>query len=258
MDGDQQEAEEDERAIELSSLRAIFPELVSDSSDPFAASISLPVNPIDPLPVVFRPLGALLGVLPASQDFAKTNGEPTDGVVPPTIKSLSHLPPLGLKVKLPNGYPSQQPPVFQLSTELSWLPQSIVDRLEDEGQRLWEETGRDQVVYSYVDLLQQAADDSFGLAKGKGEAVQLSQDLETSLLDFDLKTKRAKFEQETFECGVCLGNAFSILGLGVVVVMLECIVSPYRCILLRIRRMESRWCFCSLNSQYSSNSAQMS
>ena len=215
MDGDQQEAEEDERAIELSSLQAIFPELILDSGDPFAASISLPVNPIEPVPVVFSPLagGAAQDSSDASNGLAKTNREVADGVVPHTVKSLSHLPPLALKVQLPNGYPAHKPPVFQLSTESSWLPQSIVDRLEKEGPKLWEAMGKDQVVYSYVDFLQQVADDAFGLAKGKGEAVQLSQDLETSLLDFDLKTRRTKFEQETFECGICLGNTLNYLDL---------------------------------------------
>ena len=213
MDGDQKEAEEDERAIELSSLQAIFPELVLDSSDPFAASISLPVNPIEPLPVVFPPLvGSVpLGVPHALQDPAKTNGEVADEVAPLVVKTLSHLPPLALNVQLPEGYPAQMPPVFQLSTESSWLPQTIVQKLQREGPKLWEEMGRDQVVYSYVDFLQQSAEDAFGLAKSSGEAVRLPVDLETSLLDFDLKTKRAKFEQETFECGICLGNTFNIL-----------------------------------------------
>ena len=208
MDGDPQEAEEDERAIELSSLQAIFPEFVLEASDSFAASIALPVNPVEPLNVVFPPLsgGAFPVVPPTIPSHLNTNDEVADEALPLVVKSFSYLPPLHLKVKLPNGYPAQNPPVFKLSTQSSWLPQTTIEGLEGQGLRLWKEMGRDQVVYSYIDFLQEAANDAFGLAKAQGEAVQFPQDLETVLLDFDLKAKRGNFEQETFVCGICLGK----------------------------------------------------
>jgi E3 ubiquitin-protein ligase RNF14 len=47
-------------------------------------------------------------------------------------------------------------------------------------------------------------DDAFGLADDLDGEVALPRGLKIALLDFDIKAKREKFEQETFECGVCL------------------------------------------------------
>jgi E3 ubiquitin-protein ligase RNF14 len=73
-----------------------------------------------------------------------------------------------------------------------------------DGPRLWEEIGRDAVVYTYIDHLRQLAENAFDLADKPGAEVRLPRNLKIALLDFDIKAKREKFEQETFECGVCL------------------------------------------------------
>ncbi|KAH0263459.1 hypothetical protein KCU84_g21401, partial [Aureobasidium melanogenum] len=44
---------EDEREEELSTISAIYPELLVDPNDPFAASLHLPVNPSSPLALRF-------------------------------------------------------------------------------------------------------------------------------------------------------------------------------------------------------------
>ena len=205
---------EDERAIELSSIAAIFPELIIDLSNPFSASLDISVEPIEPLAVLF-PTSATEGQPAAHPKFAAKD-QPLSTVVvvdaqlaraeTPTqdVNYLSHLPPLTLQISLPDGYPAEKPPVFEINTQFSWLPESKLQELRDAGYNIWEEMGRDQVVFSYIDFLREAAEKGFDLVEREGGFLEVPQDLKVSLLDFDLKTKRAKFEQETFECGVCL------------------------------------------------------
>lgn len=214
---DELEESEDERAIELSSIAAIYPEIVIEPLEPFSASIEINVEPIKPLAVVFPPSadGAppLAVLTPPTSD--ETEGAPLarrafqvehlnlDGPAH-DVTHLSHLPPLKLKIWLPDGYPTHKPPIFDVFTEPLWLPNGKLEELRAAGHTIWEDTGRDQVVFSYIDYLREAAERGFDLL-GHKENLEISQSLKISLLDFDLQAKRAKFEQETFECGVCLG-----------------------------------------------------
>ncbi len=211
---DDLEDSEDERAIELSAIAAIYPELSINPSNPFSASIEIPVEPIKALAVVFpaQANGEQVAANPDLDDkgqliLAKEAvGKQLATAEEPAldVTYLSHLPPLTLQICLPEGYPSKEPPVFQLYTQSSWLPEPKLRRLGDAGHSIWEEMGRDQVVFSYIDYLRDAAEKGFGLVEKQGGALEVSQDLKVSLLDFDLKAMRVKFEQETFECGVCL------------------------------------------------------
>ena len=216
MAGDE-ESSEDERITELSTIAAIFPELSIDSTDPCSASIEIPISPGKPLSIRFNSPppsvpSAALPTPPSSNDAQadRTAAELTADQVTPKATEvclISHLPPLLLRVTLPAGYPTEQAPLLRLESKSSWLSQQKLDELKDAGRTLWEDMGRDQVVFAYIDYLQQAAEDGFGLEIDRGKGLELSQDLEIVLLDFDLKAKRAKFERETFECGVCLGRS---------------------------------------------------
>ncbi|CAF9916802.1 MAG: hypothetical protein GOMPHAMPRED_001109 [Gomphillus americanus] len=212
MDGDLG-SDDDERGIELSSIAAIFPELVI-GSDPFTASLELPISPSRPLLVVFP---QLTSNAPASQiaerlehvslqEKLELHGPPVSNVTAMLmeVKEISHLPPLKIDIQLPQDYPSTSPPVIHLSSELSWIPETRLRTLETEAKALWEELGHNQVLYDYIDLLQQAADDGFDLVPKDGSAVTFPATLEVALLDYDLKMKRRKFEESTFDCGVCL------------------------------------------------------
>ena len=211
---DDQAAAEDERAIELSSIAAIYPELIIEPKAPFEASLEIPVAPTSPLKIHFQALAD--GAAPAlptpptstEQDDGEARPEERSAardydLARPDVHHLSYLPPLALRIRLPNGYPTEQPPAFKLSTPSSWLQADVLEKLQAEGSRLWEELGRDQVVFTYIDHLQQAAENAFGLAT-EAEYTSFSQELKIALLDFDMKTKREKFEQETFDCGICL------------------------------------------------------
>ena len=203
---------EDERAVELSAIAAIFPELEINPLDPFSASIELPVSPARPLAVTFVPsagvaISTSLPTPPSSNsnedDIANTNAAQLNEN---NIRLLSHLPPLLLTLTLPDGYPSYKAPKLCLDSHSSWVPEQKIHELQLAGCSLWEDLGHDQVVFAYIDHLQQAAEDGFGFNKAGKHTLELSPDLEIPLLDFDLKAKRAKFEQETFECGICLGE----------------------------------------------------
>lgn len=209
------EEAEDERAIELSSIEAIYPEIVIDPSDPFSASIDIRIEPITPLPILFPALvdgGAPSDVLTpptsdengeARRDFHPENLTPDHQAQ--DVHLISHLPSLALDIRLPEGYPTQKPPIFNVRTASSWLPEMKLKQLRAAGRTIWEERGRDQVVFSYIDYLREQADSGFGLLEGGERYLNLPQSLKISLLDFDLQAKRAKFVEQTFECGVCLG-----------------------------------------------------
>lgn len=198
---------EDERTEELSSIKAIYPdELVIDSQDPFQASIQLLVSPTTPLPILF-PLpvdGASPTTLPATLVPVHTGQILRTDPPKPDVHKLSYLPPLHLQIALPEGYPSENAPQFKLSTSPQWLPLNIIKRLQDEGLSLWEEYGREPVLFSYITQLQEAADRGFDIVDRLGGMLEVSQEMKIALLDFDIKTKRETFEQETFECSICL------------------------------------------------------
>ncbi|MCJ1383569.1 translation termination inhibitor protein itt1 [Xylographa soralifera] len=205
-----EDSTEDERAIELSTNTYIFPELVIDADNCFSASIELPVCPAKPLAVTFvsRAEVATASPLPtpprsvaASSEESKTIEVAVDAL---NIHRLSHLPPLVLRLALPVGYPTKEAPVVHLESQSSWIPEHKLQELETSSRAIWEDIGRGQVVFTFIDHLQQAAEDGFSLSAGGNAALRLPAELEIALLDYDLKAKRAKFEQETFECGVCL------------------------------------------------------
>lgn len=215
---DELEELDDERASELSSISAIYPEITIDPSDPFSASIDIRVEPIKPLAVLFHQLtdeGPASDLLtpPNSEESGEANparrdlhiAHLTSDRLDQDVHHLSHLPPLILTIYLPEGYPTQQPPAFGLSATTPWLPEDKLTELRTAGLTIWEDMGKDQVVFTYIDFLREAAERGFDLAKHRDQFLRVSQNLKIPLLDFDLHAKQAEFEQRTFECGVCLG-----------------------------------------------------
>ncbi|KAI9690092.1 MAG: translation termination inhibitor protein itt1 [Bogoriella megaspora] len=201
---------DDERAIELDSTKAIFDELSIDPEKPHTATIEIPVAPEAPLPIAFPSAdGAPPNLLPtppsSDHDFADTEDKEDPvavPILPLDIHYLRHLPPIGLQIILPEGYPSDAAPQFTLSCEPKWVPDDTLRKLEWNGLDLWEEYGHDQVVYTYIDQLKQSAECAFGLAVDG--PLELSQNMRIALLDYDKTAKRQKFDQETFDCGICL------------------------------------------------------
>jgi E3 ubiquitin-protein ligase RNF14 len=219
---DDPDVPDDERAMELTAIEAIFPELQHDPKDPFTASIELPINPIESFSVLFPQLAdgappTAIPTPPNSDGEGNSEGNAEDAPftqeIALDVHQLSHLPPLKLDIVLPSGYPASNPPRFALSTSPSWLPAHTIRELEEYGEQIWEDFGRDQVVYSYIDHLQQAAERGFDLVKSRNAPFEIPQDLKIALLDFDIKAKKETFHKGTFDCGVCLGKIFPFFSL---------------------------------------------
>ncbi|KAL8875369.1 MAG: hypothetical protein Q9198_006266, partial [Flavoplaca austrocitrina] len=203
-----EEADEDERSSELSTLSAIYPELLIDSLDLFSATIDIPVEPIRPIFVSFPPSSGGeqpgLPTPPNSDDKDIGTDTPLRSAIPNPLEihELNHMPPLQLRMHLPRSYPDMQPPELELVSH--WIPAATLKRLEKEGNTLWEELGHSQVLFAYIDHLGAAAEDAFGLLSSKTEPMTVAPELRIGLLDHDLKAKQAVFDKATFECGVCL------------------------------------------------------
>ncbi|KAF3490633.1 E3 ubiquitin-protein ligase RNF14 [Arthroderma uncinatum] len=208
---------DDERSQELQSIAAIYPEIVVDPNSPFKASLTLPILPVNPIKAIFRRSNeeASTACLPSPPPSAEpsdvemgmddSNGAAAEGdPVDNEVYHLSHLPPLSLGIELPTGYPAEKPPIFSISTHLNWLPAPNINKLIEDGKTLWEESGNNLIVFSYIDHLQLAAEEGLGISNDSKEVVVFPQSIKISLLDFENKARREEFEQGTFECGVCL------------------------------------------------------
>jgi E3 ubiquitin-protein ligase RNF14 len=201
---------DDARQVELDCISAIFPEIVLDPNEPFAATIDLLVNPRNPVKVYF-PASAdgAIQTPPHTPPRSATSGH-EDGHTPIDLANnveshnLSYLPSLQLHIILPKGYPATCAPKFELSTSPAWLSREYLDELQGNGERMWEEADHSEIVFGYIDSLQQAAENAFGY--GEGKVLEIPQEYKIALLDYDIKATQAAFEKETFDCGVCLGR----------------------------------------------------
>lgn len=201
---------ENERALELSTIAAIYPELRIESKT-FSATLEICVEPITPLPIRFPTAdGAPPAGLLTPPDSLSAGSEPVGAINQNNhaqdVHRLSHLPPLNIHFSLPEGYPAEKPPIVRLESQLSWLPEKKIQELCGSARLIWEDMGRDQMLFSYIDHVREAAEKGFGLVASEAQALGVSADLKVELLDYDLKARRAKFEGETFECGICLGG----------------------------------------------------
>jgi E3 ubiquitin-protein ligase RNF14 len=208
-DGDTGPADDDERATELHSVSAIYPEIVIDTKSLYIASLDLAVTPLVPIKIDFQPSAdsnaPQLPTPPNSNEQGDDLAARSQTAPPETAvdeHELAHLPPLIVQITLPEQYPANAPPTIHLSSTPPWIPQKTLKSLEDDCQKLWEEWGRAEVVYTYIDHLSQAAENAFQV--GHTQGLQLSSDMKLVLLDFDLKSKRERFENVTYNCGICL------------------------------------------------------
>ncbi|KAI1098992.1 RWD-domain-containing protein [Jackrogersella minutella] len=189
-------AEEDVRQEELSTIAAIYPELLVDEKDPNTVYLELPVSLANPLTVLFpTPTEVAPPVQPAQDQI------PTVSAV--DSHALLNLPSLQVRIELPDGYPQEKPPKVGISTTPPWLPEQILQKLENDVVPLWEDLGRDQVIFSYIDSLQQSTEDVFGLTDDNGR-LKVGPEHKIAILDYDIKAKQRAFEKETFNCGICL------------------------------------------------------
>ena len=201
---DQTEDGDDERAIELETLAAIFPELVilkSGDGDEKRARLNIDVMPATPIQIR-TPRTAEWGPILEDEEILPNGGERNGTNAIEHFHEIAHLPPLLVDISLPLEYPSARAPSIQLAIQGSWLSRDKLRELEQIVDLLWKELGRDQVLFSYIDYLREQAEQAFGLDGN----LEVSADLEVGLLDFDLKAKKAQFQRANYECGICLGK----------------------------------------------------
>jgi E3 ubiquitin-protein ligase RNF14 len=196
---------DDDRLAELGTLEAIFPEIrrLADEDKRVTFELDLPVEPAQPVKVTF-PAAAenpIAGQRPPVQSV--WNGQAH--VSEEDSRVISHLPPLSLRLALPEGYPTESSPQARISTIPQWLPSEVVKRLEMDAVQLWEGAGKDMVAYTYIDHLQRAAEDVFGTITDKG-TLEIYAEHKLAVLDYDIKARQAAFDKETFDCGICLGK----------------------------------------------------
>lgn len=202
-------AEDDERIEELGALGAIFPELETDL-DTFTVTLELPVSPSKPLLVRFMPepkLPQVMRSLPATGNTtteSHAKAASNDHACIERVVQLSHLPPLRLRATLPEDYPATSPPDVHLSTVNNWLLRDKLIELETEASKLWDEYGQCQILYTFIDFLQQAAERGFDLDRSMDGCLVLTPDLEKTLITFDEVSKNAVFNAGHYDCGICL------------------------------------------------------
>ncbi|OBT63297.1 hypothetical protein VE03_07937 [Pseudogymnoascus sp. 23342-1-I1] len=183
--------EDDERTMELSALQAIFPELIIDEKQPFTATLELPVAPSEPVPIVFK------------DGSDGSDKSPIEADRQLQVHRLSYLPNIHIGITLPDGYPAEKPPVLELSATPPWLSRGKIDGLLTQCEEFWQDMGHDQVLYMFIDHIQDSALGAFGLLAGK-EHLQLSSVLEIELLDHDKSAKQAEFDRQSYDCGICI------------------------------------------------------
>ncbi|ETS79615.1 hypothetical protein PFICI_09468 [Pestalotiopsis fici W106-1] len=190
--------DEDARAIELSSITAIYhEELKLDEKDPYSFTIELSLSLSRPLTVKFPAPAEAVPLIPGPEDAVARAVPQVDS------QQLLNLPSLQIYVTLPEGYPENKPPAIKISTSPPWLPAHIVKRLEGRVEELWEDMGRDQVIFTYVDDVQQSVDDVFGLVDQES-TLEVGPEHKIAILDYDLEAKKRTFQRSTFDCGICL------------------------------------------------------
>ncbi|KAM0335818.1 hypothetical protein ACHAQA_000868 [Verticillium albo-atrum] len=190
----------EERYMELETLQAIFPEiqkLNARSTNPKVPrsldfSLELPVHPANPVTVLF----------PAPSNPANPqDAAPGDG--PVDSHELVHLPAVLIRISLPASYPAEQPPAVAISSTPPWLTPETVEKLQQDASRMWVDAGRNLVAFDYIDHVQQAADTVFDMIDAEG-TLKVDPSHKLAILDYDIQARRAAFERETFNCGVCL------------------------------------------------------
>lgn len=190
--------DEDARTVELSTITAIYhEELKLDEKDPYSFTIELPLSLSRPLTVKFPAATEAVPLIPGPEDAVARAVPQVDS------QQLLNLPSLQIYVTLPEGYPENKPPVVKISTSPPWLPDHIVKKLEGRVDELWEDMGHDQVIFTYVDDVQQSVDDVFGLVDQES-TLEVGPEHKIAILDYDLEAKKRTFQKSTFDCGICL------------------------------------------------------
>ncbi|KAF2397292.1 RWD-domain-containing protein [Trichodelitschia bisporula] len=178
---------DDERAEELETIVAIYPELQIDEKDQFRFFLDIAVSPINP----------------ATISYPGSSGTDLDDENDRASAILHHLPPIKVDMTLPEGYPESNPPTVKLSDPSAWIPASKLKELEELATALWEDYGHSMIIFTYLDSLQQGAETAFDVPTTPTWALP-THDLGITLIAFNASSAQRIFDGETHDCGICL------------------------------------------------------
>ncbi|KAF3904001.1 hypothetical protein AA313_de0203217 [Arthrobotrys entomopaga] len=170
---------DDERILEIATIAVIYPEFSKIGK--LGGSFDIEISPSTPITAHFT-------LLDVSEDVRREE-----------TAELTHLPPLTFEFQLPKGYPYGMPPNMRLVS--SWLEPQILQRLKADLVETWEGL-RDQAIFSCIDTLQSSADRLFDLPLPLD--IKVNQKEKIEILEYDRNMKVRKFNEGTFDCGVCL------------------------------------------------------
>ena len=89
-----------------------------------------------------------------------------DGTAGPSSQTgctIQHLPPMFMRIDLPSNYPSEQPPILQMSAP--WLTHQQLQQLQHHLTSLWADSPGLPICYTWVDWLQQDSLNHLGLSE---------------------------------------------------------------------------------------------
>lgn len=176
------EFSDDVRVQELQSLVAIYPETTKIDLSTLSGSIDI---------LIVCDQGVLL----------KLREKEGNGELQSVKRSaiVQFLPPITLKFSLTNGYPADEPPVFEvLSTVLS---DEVIETITTELTSLWDEF-RSEVLFSFADLVKNKVD--YELEQLIGKEINCTEDEKfDGLFSFNKAQTQQKFDELTFSCEIC-------------------------------------------------------
>lgn len=113
---------------------------------------------------------------------------------------VENLPPLELSFQLPPEYPYDGPLTFNLRCKVVKAPK--LENLQTLLAQQWEDI-KDQVLFSMIDVLQEAANQDAHELVGSEIQCGANPELFEEIVTFDREQKQADFDESTFTCDIC-------------------------------------------------------
>lgn len=167
--------EEDERALELETLKSIFPELEIHKAEDavIRGSFSVPAS---------------------CEDDGGVEVHFVEDEKIKNSKKIRHLPTVELHFSLPEAYPASKPPIFQISS--FWLSPDQIIQLNKSINSKWDGT---PILFDIIDWLCDQGRFSFGVK----EILVVEPSKWKLLLDYDVNGNQQEFDQQTYKCEIC-------------------------------------------------------
>lgn len=169
--------EPDLRAEELATIEAIYQDLAAVDLETFSGTVHVPIV-LD---------GEVSVKLSALQESVIST-------------SVSYLPSVDLCFWLPEKYPYEEPPRFELQSPI--LEKTVLSGISSELVTLWNDL-KDQVLFTMVDFLQQKTEEYANIIGSEYIKCNGDQALYQQLIVHDEEKRKFSFENASFTCEIC-------------------------------------------------------